>query len=104
MMKGFSLVLSLLVLLILGNEIAHGEMRAVTVAAVVKSFSEKTVTVRVQNREITLPRSAVRQKRLSVGLAILLTLHGDQIEYLFKSVASSDSDRKPASEIPQPKR
>lgn len=76
---------------------AHAEMSAVKVSVFVKSVDQKSVTIRLDQREITLPRSLIRNDRLRAGSAIVITLHGDEIRYLFKNVATAESGRRPAS-------
>lgn len=77
-------------------QMAQAEVSAITVAAKVKSFDEKTVTVIVHRRVVVLPRSSVTARDLKTGDAVLITLRGDQVRYLFE--ASSEKGRAPASE------
>jgi len=83
---------------------ARAEMSKVTVAVVVKSFDGQTVTVRLRQREITLPRKLIPQENLTTGSAIFVTLRGDEIRYLFKHVAAAESGRRPASVNNRPRR
>ncbi len=75
----------------------HAEMSAMTVAAIVKSFDDNSVTVQIHKRHIQIPRAQVAQKELRVGTAIFLTFRGEQIERLFRTMALNPSDRRPAS-------
>lgn len=91
------LKLAALVFVVIFTVFARAEMSAVTVAVVVVSYDERSVTVRLQDREIQLPRKLVRQERLTAGSAIFVTLRGEEIRHLFKNVAASESGRRPAS-------
>jgi hypothetical protein len=105
MAKMLTFLMSLLILAC----VASAEMSSLTVAAVVKAFDEKQVTLQVQKRIVTVPRSVLKSHSLTVGAAIFVTLRGEQIDYLLPRQLqagepySGSGSRQPASVQPADK-
>lgn len=76
---------------------ARAEVSSLTIAAVVKSFDEQKVTLQVNKKIVTVPRTVVKQDSLTVGAAIFVTLRGEQIDYLLAGGNKAKSSRQPAS-------
>lgn len=74
---------------------SRAELSKITVAATVVSVAENSVNVRVDGRELTLPRLMVPGRSLKSGEAVLITFRGKQISYLLNS---DKLGRMPASE------
>ena len=88
-------------LVFLSGLAARAEMSAITVAASVISVGENTVKVRIDKKEVVVPKSLVSERELKAGDAILVTFRGDQIKYLLPEGAEN---RQPASENPKKKK
>ena len=80
---------------------AQAEMSAITVAASVVSVGESTVKVRIEKKEVVLPKAMLNDRQPKEGDAILVTFRGDQMKYLLDEKGEI---RLPASLSPKKKK
>jgi len=74
---------------------ASGEMSAITVKASVVDVDKKSVTLKVNDKKVVVPRDFLKQNKIQKGNTIQVTFRGDQISYLF---GNKNADRRsPAS-------
>ena len=75
--------------------LARAEMSAITVPASVAAFDAKSVTLKVNQKKITVPRRMLQKKDLKTGEAVQVTFRGKDISYL---LSEGGDERRPASE------
>lgn len=74
---------------------ASGEMSAITVKASVVQFDDKSVTLKIDDKKVVVPRNLIRKSEIQKGKTVKVTFRGEQISYLF---GNKNSDlRSPAS-------
>lgn len=89
------LLVLILVLAVYSVFPASAEMSAITVPASVVKFDKKTITIRVNEKNVTVPREIAGNRELKKGESILLTFRGRQISHL---LSGDKESRSPASE------